>query len=481
MKGLKKCSGLLFLLFTMLGLSLSVFSNDTSALKYAYDAFPLYRNLFTNRPPTSGTYFYPSVGGRFSVSFDSSSGSHSLYPKFSSDSVYTLCYNDSNRLLFDTQSISNRQQWNVYAGQDFRKSVINPNSYCGDSFTNSYASSWSFDSLYSSSYNLSNGDAIELVSLPESLFPTTEPLRDSGSLKSLTIPLGLDSQFNHIPANTPLSWDFGLVQKSANNFPYLSDDFIAQLYLEYFTSDPDSDSSNLSSYVSTWDTQNYISCSIDRNYRFTTRSNELWEDYLGFNVHCDFTPSTDIYYLNPSIYIAGNSTGNPPIFLTYDHNGLYFTGTYFITDNDDTWSGEYANSRPSGDSLSDSPGYHQLYGYDNFSGCVSGDWLCDLSNLFNFNFVNPFAPIFQMFSDNNSCASIPNVAGMLHSTETEVCPWFDSSIRNIVTPVLGLSSMMLVFGFAVRWLGSRSGNFIEDSGGVDSGGYHFENKFRRKK
>ena len=40
--------------------------------------------------------------------------------------------------------------------------------------------------------------------------------------------------------------------------------------------------------------------------------------------------------------------------------------------------------------------------------------------------------------------------------------------------------MMIIFGFTVRWLGARSGNFIEDSGGIDSGGYHFENKFRRK-
>lgn len=68
-----------------------------------------------------------------------------------------------------------------------------------------------------------------------------------------------------------------------------------------------------------------------------------------------------------------------------------------------------------------------------------------------------------MFSDNNSCASIPTISSMIHSDESQVCPWFDSSIRNIVTPVLGLSSMMLVFGFAVRWLGSSSGNLFEDS------------------
>ena len=102
-----------------------------------------------------------------------------------------------------------------------------------------------------------------------------------------------------------------------------------------------------------------------------------------------------------------------------------------------------------------------------------------MTGLFSFDFINPFAPIFNLFN-NDSCAQIPTLASMLHSNETQVCPWFDSSVRNITTPVLGLSSMMLVFGFVVRWLGSRSGNFIEDSGGVDAGGYHFENKYRRK-
>ena len=75
-----------------------------------------------------------------------------------------------------------------------------------------------------------------------------------------------------------------------------------------------------------------------------------------------------------------------------------------------------------------------------------------------------------MFSDQSTCANIPTLAGMLHSNETQVCPWFSAETRAIVTPVIGLSSMMLLFGFVVRWLGSGSGNFVEDAGSIEPAG-----------
>ena len=94
------------------------------------------------------------------------------------------------------------------------------------------------------------------------------------------------------------------------------------------------------------------------------------------------------------------------------------------------------------------------------------DWFSSLVNMFAFNFTNPFSALFMLFTDNNSCVQIPNLAGMLHAEDTEYCPWFDSTTRNILTPVLGVSSVMLVFGFLVRWLGSGSGNMFEDSGSI---------------
>lgn len=183
---------------------------------------------------------------------------------------------------------------------------------------------------------------------------------------------------------------------------------------------------------------------------------------------CPVILPDDLIYADFTLRIDG---GGNYVWITDDV--WRFAQVFVVTDNDDT-PGESFNTVIHGggvipgDAKNDVPG-------------TSDDWFSNLINLFSFGFFNPFAPIFSMFSDGGNCASIPTIASMIHSNETRVCPWFDSSIRNIVTPVLGLSAMMLLFGFIVRWLGSRSGNLIEDSGGIDSGGFHFENKFRRNK
>lgn len=86
----------------------------------------------------------------------------------------------------------------------------------------------------------------------------------------------------------------------------------------------------------------------------------------------------------------------------------------------------------------------------------------EAGGIFNFNLINPFTPLFLLFNSGDSCVSIPTLASWLHTEQTSVCPFFPSSVRTIVTPVLGISSMMLLFGFAMRWLG---GNQIIHLGG----------------
>lgn len=85
-----------------------------------------------------------------------------------------------------------------------------------------------------------------------------------------------------------------------------------------------------------------------------------------------------------------------------------------------------------------------------------------LGSLFTFNVLNPFIGIFDMFLPSSNCASIPTLARLLHLDNSTVCSWFPSDVRNIVTPVVSLSSSMLLFGFIVRWL--DKGNF---SGGIE--------------
>lgn len=148
-----------------------------------------------------------------------------------------------------------------------------------------------------------------------------------------------------------------------------------------------------------------------------------------------------------------------------------FTNTYIITDNDPT------PGHPLGTTVYGSyiPGdaKHQIPSDQNT------DWLSSLTGTFSFDMINPFAPIFSMFTNQSQCVNIPTMASMLHLENPEVCPWFDSTTRSIATPVIGLASAMLVFGFAVRWLGSRSGNFIEDSPSDTGERYSVHNKFRR--
>lgn len=77
-----------------------------------------------------------------------------------------------------------------------------------------------------------------------------------------------------------------------------------------------------------------------------------------------------------------------------------------------------------------------------------------LGSLFNFNLLNPFAPIFNLFS--GSCSvSIPTIAGWINAPSNTYSSWWCSNstmtnIRSTLTPVLGLSSSMLLFAFIVR-------------------------------
>lgn len=194
-------------------------------------------------------------------------------------------------------------------------------------------------------------------------------------------------------------------------------------------------------------------------------------NYYGLEYSCPWTVDHDYLFTYQTFHIDAipdGSENNPSLWgYVWDTDGRWIwsgqtgAGQYIITDNDDT-PGDPINSNRSGNYIPNDAA--------RIANLTSDDIIIDgqnfsasLINLFGFNFINPFAPIFNLFNSGSNCVQIPTIAGMIHSEESQVCPWFDSSVRNIVTPVLGISSMMLVFGFAVRWLGSSSGNLFEDS------------------
>lgn len=85
-----------------------------------------------------------------------------------------------------------------------------------------------------------------------------------------------------------------------------------------------------------------------------------------------------------------------------------------------------------------------------------------LGSTFRFEIRNPFMGLLGLFT-NNCPVSIPTVAGMLGSSQTTYPCWFSSQTRGILTPVIGISASVLLFGFIVRGF-LRKGNF---SGGIE--------------
>lgn len=87
----------------------------------------------------------------------------------------------------------------------------------------------------------------------------------------------------------------------------------------------------------------------------------------------------------------------------------------------------------------------------------------EATGIFNFNILNPFAGIWDLFKP-NQCVDIPIVAEFVGSEETQYCSWFPQSVRSILTPAFGIGSIMILFGFIVRWLNSSHADGTIDNG-----------------
>lgn len=77
------------------------------------------------------------------------------------------------------------------------------------------------------------------------------------------------------------------------------------------------------------------------------------------------------------------------------------------------------------------------------------DDMSSLTSIFRFEIRNPFMGLLGLFT-NNCPVNIPVVAGMLGSSQTVYPCWFSQQTRGILTPVIGISSSMLLFGYLVR-------------------------------
>ena len=194
------------------------------------------------------------------------------------------------------------------------------------------------------------------------------------------------------------------------------------------------------------------------------------ENYQNLEFSCsytfDFDP--DIFVVSLRIY-AGDEAD-----YVWDASPFSFGGLKVITHNDDSVSGCKL-----GDDL------HGAYIGGDYTKEESqeGGFFHDLSHLFFFSIPIASTPLGGLFSgyNNSQCASIPLISNLLHAEEETVCPFFTQTVRDIATPILASASVLLLFGFLVRWLSSSSGNYYEDSSTFDFNDMSYTSSHRSKR
>lgn len=75
-----------------------------------------------------------------------------------------------------------------------------------------------------------------------------------------------------------------------------------------------------------------------------------------------------------------------------------------------------------------------------------------------FSIQNPFDILFGGFTSDN-CVSVPTLASWVDSSNSSVCKWFNSDIRQAGTTAFSFIACLILFGFIMRWL-SRSGDTV---------------------
>lgn len=200
-----------------------------------------------------------------------------------------------------------------------------------------------------------------------------------------------------------------------------------------------------------------ITISLDQS----TLPSELDKDKLGYEV--------TIQKLNDDL----SQTDPLEHFITTVQNlDLTFTQTYPLSkyrisvkfiDKENLYSSTYIFKDKS--LVFDHNGTDKFISSADYDPDLGGDIAHDLTlnpnsfkNLIKISFSNPFKPLFDLFKTGNTCVNVPIIAGMLKAPNSTYCSWFSSSTRDIVTPVIQISSLMLIFGYFIRWLSGHSGD-----------------------
>lgn len=202
-----------------------------------------------------------------------------------------------------------------------------------------------------------------------------------------------------------------------------------------------------------------VRCSVENVHVGGVGDNSNYFPYE-LRISCNLNLPTKFITFSPTLVFDGD---HEYIFDNSDWSFSYGS-FYYITDGDSTPSYDFGTTNVNGTYIFGDPA-HYIPDNNSDGGFIANivnlleNFRVNILNLFQFNFLNPFAPLFALFTSGDECVNIPIMASMLNSDENVVCPWFPASVRNIVTPVFMLVSVMIIFGFAVRWVKSSSSDF----------------------
>ena len=474
MKRSRLCYGVLSALAIIFGFSLNVCS-DTSALQYRVSKIPLMYDNFSGN--TSFTTNVEELHNHFYVFVDSDYfPSEHLYDN-TQLSQYVLNYSNndgscspSSFKQFPRSSVTSRYNLLDYSFGGYSPAnpylpywinvnpcLVSNSSLFGSPVTltpdfkikaalsNLLPYRFSYDSIYLTDTYVDDGLHYNTkFDLVRNLFGTSDNVPDH--IYKVNIPLGSPDFI--VQKGTPLSvsgeFIFDFDDPSVDLSSYMNISFNYGIYISQVSGGSYEIGGTCSTDLKRDDPSDPLSV-----WSFTYSCDAVVDDYGG-NL---FTVGS---LVSPYLTISFD-------YLTDDINPFYqfiFDSMLTVTDYDSTPASSTWNSTPvSGASPHSAPGS----AYQNALSGKDPDYNSSLIDMFDFTALNPFQPIFGMFNHGSDCVSIPTIASMIHSNETTVCPWFDSNVRNIATPVVGISGMMLLFGFFVRWLGASSGNFFEDS------------------
>lgn len=468
MKRSIKCFGLLSALFTIFGLSLNVYS-DTSAIKYTPSSLPYViptyadgsssfylsqplsvtaRDLDFGNPPAP--WFFTAHKDQNGNCVYGSGGSNSS-DYYNVQYVGPISIELGGGPIFINKDDNNSLSQCLYGGDSLLDIKFGSNGIpsfisssiplVGDPFTYNFRSFLPYNSDYYGFGILKDG----------SYGFTDAEIFGRNIPRPTDFILPLNVNYNQIKERQGSQYDFHVSYNFKVQFygdwpqSPVNSDINIRIYLSYYYEDGNGDLQ---------EGYDVNTCSHSENGKFmlvdcsNTFINSPYKNYVG--AYISFQSVSGGYLWDVSNY----TSDKPDSFDSWSIRDLTITTFY-----DDTPATEEQNNALrigwGGVSQDTAPGTPGSYDSD--------DYFDSIINLFNFSFVNPFSGLFGLFTDSSRCVDIPIIAGMLGSDETQYCPWFDNTVRNILTPVLGIAANMLLFGFAVRWLGSSSGNNFEDT------------------